>query len=822
MRATPMIGDRPITATRPLRPPPAIPAALLVPLSCAVFLLVVAFGSPPQALGLDASWTEVLAWGFLHHAQWGRDLVFTYGPLGFLHPYASYVTGIFPWFVAGQIALAMAFALTFVLVVRRSSVPQFVVFLLVLLCCCSRLSGDVSWALTPFFASACLIDCLRRRSTRTFVILALLLAPIFAIIALIKFSLFPLWAVCVATLTAASLFERGIRFALLILATFVAALFLIWFACGQQLQSLPAFLSAGLEVASGYRHAMGVRAPFWADLVGFLMLCAFVALCVFAAVRARSDRSAAASALMPAAAAVLFWLAFFTRADDFHWPGFFTALAFLPIVLLRDSSIVFGRPFGVALAFVALLSAIIAGINATPSSIARYITIKPGENLHDLTHLSDLLDQRESEWASIAASVALPRIRERIGDARVDMLTWEQGVILLNGFNYAPRPVFQSYSAYTPRLARLNEGYFIGTDAPRFVVFRLDYSDNKVPMSEDGLALIALLRRYRPTLVEKGFLLLQREDAPVGAAIEPGTVAGNAALNSDTAIALTTTPTIAFINVELNAFGRIYTTLFREPDLDIVLTTEDNQRLRYRFTRPSAAAGFLLNPLVRSTQDWMRVYFSRSLPRVRSISIDTESSWERYLFQPDFAVALKPIEVLHADPSQNVSALADMLYPGFNVAPLSPASVRVIDEDGKESVYLHAPAALTFMPEPGNYSIRALFGIEGAALSDPTCIKADPNGIGISLVLIHAGTPSVRRHIDIDPFHAQQHRGPQKVSLASIDVVAGDSVEYRVDAGPGGNNVSCDWSYVRDFVFERRGDPGKIAAGDRIFVESFD
>jgi len=811
------------TATRPSRAPPAAPLVLLLPLGVAAFLLVVAFGNPPQALGLDASWTEVLAWGFLHHAQWGRDLVFTYGPLGFLHPYGAYVSGIFTWFVAGQITLAAAFAASIALLLRHGTLTQWVLFLLVFLCCCSRLSGDVSWALTPLFASTFLIDGLRRRSTRTVVVLAVVLAPIFAILALIKFSLFPLWAVCVATLTAVSVFERGVRVAGVILAAFVAALFLVWIACGQHAQNLPVFLSAGLEVAGGYRQAMGLRAPFWADLAGVLMLCAFVSLCVLCAFRAGRDPGAAAAALMPAVAAVLFWLAFFTRADDFHWPGFFTALAFLPIVLLGNRGVVFGRPLCAALVFVALLCAVIVGVNATPSAIADHIAIRGRENLHDLMHLSELHEQRESEWASIAASAALPRIRERIGDARVDMLTWDQAVILLNDFNYAPRPVFQSYSAYTPALARLNEAYFLGADAPKFVVFRLNYSDNKVPMSEDGLALVALLRRYRPTLVEKGFLLLQRDDAAAApGAIEPEPAAAKATLNSVTAITPTAGATIAFIDVELNAFGRIYTALFREPELDIVLTTEDGQQLRYRFTRPSAAAGFLLNPLVRSTPEWLRVYFSRPLPRIGNISIDAESAWERRLFRQDFSIALKPVEVLHADPSRNISELTDMLYPGFNIAPVSPSSVRVTDEDGKESVYLHAPAELTFAPEPGNYSIRALFGIQTAALKDPTCLKADPDGIGVSLVLVHAGTPSVLKHVDIDPFHAPQDRGPQKLTLASIDVAAGDSVEYRVDAGPGGKNVSCDWSYVRDFVFRRHGDAGSVRSGDRIFMESFD
>ena len=35
----------------------------------------------------------------------------------------------------------------------------------------------------------------------------------------------------------------------------------------------------------------------------------------------------------------------------------------------------------------------------------------------------------------------------------IDILSVGQGLLLLHGFDYRPRPIFQGYSAYTPRLA---------------------------------------------------------------------------------------------------------------------------------------------------------------------------------------------------------------------------------------------------------------------------------------------------------------------------------------------------------------------------------
>ena len=41
--------------------------------------------------------------------------------------------------------------------------------------------------------------------------------------------------------------------------------------------------------------------------------------------------------------------------------------------------------------------------------------------------------------------------------------------------------------------------------------------------------------------------------------------------------------------------------------------------------------------------------------------------------------------------------------------------------------------------------------------------------------------------------------------MEDVDVDDGDSVDYRVDPGHGGNNTSCDWTYVRNLVMVRHG-----------------
>ena len=54
----------------------------------------------------------------------------------------------------------------------------------------------------------------------------------------------------------------------------------------------------------------------------------------------------------------------------------------------------------------------------------------------------------------------LPKIAQKVGDGLIDVFNYRQGAALLNNLNYHPRPVIQSYSAYTRDLLRANLDFY--------------------------------------------------------------------------------------------------------------------------------------------------------------------------------------------------------------------------------------------------------------------------------------------------------------------------------------------------------------------------
>jgi hypothetical protein len=762
-----------------------------------IFLLTIRFGGPPSAT-LDAAWTEVLAWASLKELQFGSDLVFSYGPLGFLHPYSGYFQGIFNRFVAGQVAMALAFSIVAAALLRGQGVVMAALFALAYACSCIWIPGDVAFGMLIVFGA--IIVTSRERPAATDLVLVTAFAIASAAIALIKFSLCPLALLGAGAVSLQQFVRHGAWRGISAAAIFVLALVVVWLACGQALAGLPQYATTSLDLVAGYGRAMGLSARPVVELAGMACIAMFTALCLVAAWYRRRDPVSLAAIALCAAAALLIWRSNFTRGD--HAPWFFANLAMLPFALLCLPALAGYRLLRAGLV-VLLVASAMAGLHGPGVLQARGPVLLNAfrDNLHRLTHLAALRVERDAQWAAAAHDAELPRVRQRVGAHTIDVFSAGQGYVLLNGFNYSPRPVFQSYSAFTPALARLNEQQLLGEHAPDFVLLQPLAIDGRFPLIEDSLSYIALLRRYRPVLTERGFLLLQRDadadmPAPAPVAWTPSQLGSEVAVDGPAAGSLV----VARVRIEPSFLGRLYALALREPVLRIAIRT-DSGSYDYRFLRDNGAAGFVLSPVIRGTYDWARTQLGALPPSARSFRVDVEAPWQRIFFKSDIEVSLTDVAYLRGG-ADGALQDAGALYPGFNLMPsLEQGLADLVTEEGHSATFLHAPAVLRFTPASGRYRISANFGVRVDALKSPACAAAD--GIGVGFVHIHEGVETALLHLELDPFHSPADRGTHRIEIESATVQAGDSIEYRVDPGHGGTNTACDWSYVRDLQFSR-------------------
>src|ERR1017187_2730695 len=117
-------------STDPL--PPLLPARISRALgwSALYLVLVVSIFNFPlmPSYGLDPSWRMALGYMFEHGMQFGHDVVFTYGPLGFVM--SKTFSGIQFWsLIAGQLVLAIISATVIILQGRRlTGTSRFIYF----------------------------------------------------------------------------------------------------------------------------------------------------------------------------------------------------------------------------------------------------------------------------------------------------------------------------------------------------------------------------------------------------------------------------------------------------------------------------------------------------------------------------------------------------------------------------------------------------------------------------------------------------------------------------------------------------------------------
>lgn len=305
---------------------------------------------------------------------------------------------------------------------------------------------------------------------------------------------------------------------------------------------------------------------------------------------------------VPLAVAPLLLLQFkagFVRADV----HVFTLAAALVIESVLLALLLGRRPAAVALGgalVVALPGALLAHallIEGRPSGSFRVVA--PSNFYTRVTTLP----------AAVRGEVFGPRHALRVRELRnelsvldfeggVDMFGFAQSLLVAQSAPYRPRPVFQSYMAYTPHLARANAEFLSGDGAPRWILFSPETIDGRLPAIDDAAAWPELLTRYRPVGTAGPYALLERLAAPRAWRLTPiGSVDGW----TDKPIAvppMAAGPVWARVTVDAPAVDRLQTLLLAAPyvHLDVVLTNAAVWRAR--LVVPVAGDGFLLSPVI--------------------------------------------------------------------------------------------------------------------------------------------------------------------------------------------------------------------------------
>lgn len=790
-------------AAQPATPTRAVELAATVLAGLLFLVASVRFGGSVAGDELDPSWSMVLRWASMHGLHWGSEIVFTYGPLGYLHPLNACDPDTYGAFVAAQIALAGAAAFLFANAWFAQGWPERLMLAAAVLTGAPLLAADPVWLSMPVFALAGMYAHAAAGRRRALWLLLVVAALYAAIILLIKMSSLLLvvawWLAGTAVLLATRLRRPALAWLLLVPACALA----LWMLSGQRLADLLPFVANVLEMSRGYTAAMGVAPPLGYDLYGLAVLGCCGGAGLWAAWRARRDPARLACIALCGLTVFVAWRAGFTRADTHVAIFALTAWLVLPLLpgmtpaptpRLRALSLI------LALAVVPVADRCFnPGMGHRRGDLAKASVSMLKNNygllLRPLTYRPALIAALERERQRLD----LPQIRAAVGRRSVDLLGTQQGVVIINGLAYRPAPVFQGYGAYTPRLQQLNAAALSGPQRTDFVLLAFSPIDGNLPSSENARAFTTLYQNYHPVLVEKSYLLLEKGEAslPVPQVAETGW--RRAAWGEWTSLptAAETVTTLA-LRSELSPAGKAMATLLREPLQFIELELADGATRRFRLGRGAAPGGFLVSPLLQSLDDYVRLFAGADLPTVRRFRLLPQSDVPSLLFADD---VYWNVAQLPRRPGGHLSpALRDAFFPGFSQQPGSVSGeVRTMEEGGRRVLFMHSPAQLGFRTGAGSYVVSGEVGIVLNAFTATGCAGGD----GVE-VQVDGGADAVAGY-RYNPFADAALRPSRHFQLGPVAADAEGMVWLKMAPGAA-NNGDCDWAYVRDVRIRAAGD----------------
>lgn len=430
-----------------------------------VALLSWRVGMNPPGIGVDASWNAALAMGIHDGLHWGTELVWTYGPLGFLQTQLVWFTDltVLSFLYSGLVYAVFCIGLVWAL---RRRLP-------LLLAC---LAAFFAVALLPLlelsllsavFACFWLLEGGAERTPRRLDAFVLGAALFAAPAALVKLSVGPLVAV---VLLAALIGARaGTRRIVAYLALLVGLVLVLWLATGQNFGGLPDFVRHTIEISSGYSSAMlrSTTEPTWKVVAvtiaasGLTLL--LVAAAWFAPYRDRRGRWAGTIAVALVGFAI--YKEGMVRVDAGHLTVYFANACILWVAV----GFGVGRRWWVpALAVLVFAVALPLRPTGSPNDLNVFSNVRFAfDQARTLVDPGRRTAAMEAGRTGMQGAYALPpEALAQLGGHTVAVEPWEAAAAWAYELDWQPQPVFQNYSAYTPALDRLNAAAIESADGP--------------------------------------------------------------------------------------------------------------------------------------------------------------------------------------------------------------------------------------------------------------------------------------------------------------------------------------------------------------------
>lgn len=650
-------------------------------------LLLIPFAPEMPTSGLDPSWRYALNVAVEKGYVFGRDLVFTFGPLG-----SVYTTLYSPATDTIMMVGSTLYAAGFAIVLYFSAPTRRQWWTLVLpVVVCLFLQRDVMFLAMPLFL---LLSVLRvtqpvdgeyRLAPTIGVIVGLAIATLAMGIGPVIKGSFSGVVLPVGGLIFLLLLIRNVPGALGFAALILIGMVGGWKLSGQNLSDLLSFLIAQGPIISGYTNAMSLGGPGIA--VAFFLVAASAIFFLFSVKFLQVYKKV--SLLPIIAVAFTLFVAFkagFVRQDGHVFIS-------LGVLLLLA--------YGVAL-YAAPLHAVGLWVLV---SVTWYVV---GSTVFDINEkfFSRIISRELSRTAEgIENRIFRPEIlaenyKKAIDDIRskhplsdvqgkVDLYPTELSAIFANGLEWSGRPVPQSYSVYDPVLDAKNVEHLRSSRAPDIVFYAPGAIDGRFPSQEDAGSVLELLAGYSVYDAESTHALLKRHTGPRTTSLDTKDTVSEHKKFGELIVLDANRPVWMRLEIRPTVLGKLVSTLFRLPQVQIEVNLENGNSFRKRLIPKMAESGFIVSPYIESSADFVKLAAGVDYGmKVKSVRFYTEGEglWENYI-----GINMTPISI---QPQASARALI-FSSPGTGPEVKNASGSAHCTIDSISGASIHPSAAVT-------------------------------------------------------------------------------------------------------------------------------
>jgi hypothetical protein len=388
------------------------------------------------------------------------------------------------------------------------------------------------------------------------------------------------------------------------------------------------YLRNSVQIVKGYSEAMSVSGPYpvtAAALVTSLVLIALPLLCGW---------NRRMLPLIPVLAVIAFlcFKSAVVRQDSFHALPFQFEAAMVALLVPALASSARSRLVTGVFALASFAAGIAAAGQMYPAGLPHCLSRLSGlaaiQNFGSFLRWPSTVQSIEAQTDGIVSSHRLPvGFTMALDDKRVAAYPWDIDLIRANQLLWQPVPVLQAYSAYTPSLDTINADAFERPDGPEVVLLTGQPVDDRSPFYDTPRTWLAILNRYEVFQSLPEVLALRRRSSPrfeaavaggetiakMGGDIKLPKVAGNEILIMD-----------ADIPESLSGIFRHL--LFRANFIEMQAVRESGKVVRGRVVRANLRDGVIASDCPESWDDFVPLLTPSTAPfkdRVAAIRFST-------------------------------------------------------------------------------------------------------------------------------------------------------------------------------------------------------